>query len=135
MPVPVPDLLRRLTTLLLFALAWTLPAVPALAAEPSVAFVYAKDAPLAELHAFDIAVIDMKMPRMDGIELAGELRADPDLADIRLVLVTSLHSADEVSRARAAGIEVYLSKPVKRKPRRAKPPRHTPAPPGSLGPP
>ncbi len=63
---------------------------------------------------FDIAVIDMKMPRMDGIELAGELRADPDLADIRLVLVTSLHSADEVSRARAAGIEVYLSKPVKR---------------------
>ncbi|MEN9426564.1 MAG: hypothetical protein RLZZ220_913 [Pseudomonadota bacterium] len=58
MPVPVPDLLRRLTTLLLFALAWTLPAVPALAAEPSVAFVYAKDAPLAELHAFDIAVVD-----------------------------------------------------------------------------
>ena len=58
MPVPVPDLLRRLTTLLLFALAWALLPAPAPAAEPSVAFVYAKDAPLAELHAFDIAVVD-----------------------------------------------------------------------------
>lgn len=58
MPVPVPHLLRRLTTLLLLALAWALPAASALAATPSVAFVYAKDAPLAELHAFDIAVVD-----------------------------------------------------------------------------
>ena len=63
---------------------------------------------------FEIAVIDMKMPRMDGIQLAAAVRADADLCALKLVLVTSLHSPDELARARAAGIEAYLSKPVKR---------------------
>ena len=63
---------------------------------------------------FEIAVIDMKMPRMDGIELARHVKRDPALSSLRLVLVTSLHSPEELARARAAGIEVYLSKPVKR---------------------
>ncbi|WP_088279628.1 PAS domain-containing hybrid sensor histidine kinase/response regulator [Ideonella sp. A 288] len=73
---------------------------------------------LREAHAagdpFDIAVIDMKMPRMDGIALANAMRNDPMLSHVRLVLVTSLHSPDELARARAAGIGAYLSKPVKR---------------------
>ncbi len=63
---------------------------------------------------FDIGVIDMKMPRMDGIELAAAVRADAKLRGMRLVLVTSLHSTDELARARGAGIDAYLSKPVKR---------------------
>ncbi len=63
---------------------------------------------------FEVAVIDMKMPGMDGIELAHAVAADPLLATIRLVLVTSLHSPHEVTRARTAGITSYLSKPVKR---------------------
>jgi CheY-like chemotaxis protein/HPt (histidine-containing phosphotransfer) domain-containing protein len=63
---------------------------------------------------FELAIIDMKMPRMDGIELAAALRADPQLEDVRIVLVTSLHSPDELRRARAAGIHAYLSKPVRR---------------------
>ncbi len=64
--------------------------------------------------AFDIAVIDMKMPRMDGIALANAVRNDPRLAGTQMVLVTSLHSPEELSRARASGIGAYLSKPVKR---------------------
>jgi PAS domain S-box-containing protein len=63
---------------------------------------------------FELAVIDMKMPRMDGIELARQLQADPELASTALVLLTSLHSTDELARARAAGIGAYLSKPVRR---------------------
>jgi PAS domain S-box-containing protein len=63
---------------------------------------------------FDVAVIDMKMPRMDGIALADAVRNDPRLAGTKLVLVTSLHSPEELSRARASGIGAYLSKPVKR---------------------
>ena len=64
--------------------------------------------------AFDIAVVDMKMPLMDGIALAQAVRGDPALAATPLVLLTSLHSPAEVSRARAAGIQAYLSKPVRR---------------------
>jgi PAS domain S-box-containing protein len=63
---------------------------------------------------FDVAVIDMKMPRLDGIALAAAMRSDPELADVRIVLVTSLHSPDELRRARQAGIQAYLSKPVRR---------------------
>ena len=63
---------------------------------------------------FDVAVIDMKMPIMDGIELAQAVVADPALAALPMVLLTSLHSQAEVARARAAGIQAYLSKPVRR---------------------
>jgi two-component system, sensor histidine kinase and response regulator len=63
---------------------------------------------------FELAVIDMKMPRMDGLELAAAVRADPALNGLRIVLVTSLHSPDELARAREAGISAYLSKPVRR---------------------
>jgi PAS domain S-box-containing protein len=64
--------------------------------------------------AFDIAVVDMKMPLMDGIELTAAVRADPKIGALPIVLLTSLHSPAEVSRARAAGIQAYLSKPVRR---------------------
>jgi PAS domain S-box-containing protein len=63
---------------------------------------------------FQIAIVDMKMPKMDGIELAAAVRGNPALASTRLVLVTSLHSADELARARRAGVDAYLSKPVRR---------------------
>jgi two-component system, sensor histidine kinase and response regulator len=63
---------------------------------------------------FELAIIDMKMPRMDGLALAAAVRADPALAALRIVLVTSLHSTDELARAREAGISAYLSKPVRR---------------------
>jgi signal transduction histidine kinase/DNA-binding response OmpR family regulator/HPt (histidine-containing phosphotransfer) domain-containing protein len=63
---------------------------------------------------FELALIDMKMPGMDGLELANAVRADPALCNLRLVLVTSLHSTDELARAREAGIGAYLSKPVRR---------------------
>ena len=63
---------------------------------------------------YDMAVVDMKMPRMDGIELAKAVRADARLSATPLVLLTSLHSPAEVTRAREAGISAYLSKPVRR---------------------
>ncbi|KAF4530385.1 hypothetical protein B566_EDAN018531, partial [Ephemera danica] len=63
---------------------------------------------------FEVALVDMKMPRLDGIGLAGAMQADPTLAHIKVVLVTSLHSNDELVRARSVGVSGYLSKPVRR---------------------
>ena len=68
----------------------------------------------AEGAPYDIALIDMKMPGMDGLMLAAAVRAATELAGLRLVMVTSLHSKEELSRAREAGISAYLSKPVRR---------------------
>jgi two-component system, sensor histidine kinase and response regulator len=64
--------------------------------------------------AVSLALVDMKMPVMDGLELAAAVRSDPDLNGLPMVLVTSLHSTDEVARAREVGINAYLSKPVRR---------------------
>ena len=63
---------------------------------------------------FDLAIVDMKMPGMDGLQFAAAVRADPALRSLPMVLVTSLHSTDEMARAREAGVSAYLSKPVRR---------------------
>jgi PAS domain S-box-containing protein len=62
---------------------------------------------------FDAAVVDMKMPIMDGLTLATELRRDPRLADVRMVMLTSLGSGNEAKLAYDSGIEAYLTKPVR----------------------
>ena len=61
--------------------------------------------------AFDVAILDMQMPEVDGLELAAQIRSDPNLSSIRLVLMTSLGSGD-----RSAGMDAFdasLAKPVR----------------------
>src|SRR5919197_75539 len=52
------------------------------------------------------------MPGMDGIEVAEAIAGAPALRSARLVMLTS--TGDRRARARAAGIEHYLTKPVRR---------------------
>ncbi|MGC1245841.1 MAG: response regulator [Spirulinaceae cyanobacterium] len=62
---------------------------------------------------FDLAILDMQMPEMDGITLAAEIRALPDYQDLPLVLLSSVGqlSLEEIGgRARFAS---SLSKPIK----------------------
>ena len=62
---------------------------------------------------FEVALIDMKMPGMSGLELAERLRANPRLASLRmLMLASSAGDADE-ARARACGIDTLIEKPVR----------------------
>jgi PAS domain S-box-containing protein len=60
---------------------------------------------------FALAILDMQMPEMDGIELAERIKGDPTLAGTRLLLLSSLGfpGAD----ARRAGIGLSLLKPVR----------------------
>ena len=63
---------------------------------------------------FHVALVDMKMPRMTGIELARAVRQDTALVDTRLVMLTSLSGHGDAAAARAAGFDFYLTKPVSR---------------------
>ncbi|MBS7660638.1 response regulator [Pseudomonas lalucatii] len=60
--------------------------------------------------AFDLLVSDVEMPRMDGFTLTSRIRADRDLADLPVVLVTALHSAEDRARGLEVGASAYLVK-------------------------
>jgi CheY-like chemotaxis protein len=62
---------------------------------------------------YDLAILDMQMPGMDGMELSSRIKADPRLAQTRLVLLTSMGLAGESERALRAGFAAALTKPVK----------------------
>jgi two-component system sensor histidine kinase/response regulator len=62
---------------------------------------------------YDLAILDMQMPGMNGMELSRRIKEDSDVSDVRLVLLTSVGRRGEGEEARLAGIEVYLTKPVR----------------------
>ena len=62
---------------------------------------------------FDLAVLDLMMPGMDGFELARRIKADPDFAGVQLVMLTSFGERGDARTAREIGIAAYLTKPVR----------------------
>jgi PAS domain S-box-containing protein len=62
---------------------------------------------------FDVAVLDGMMPGMDGLELAGLVRADPAIASTPLLLMTSEGISDGTARHRALGFAACLAKPLR----------------------
>ncbi len=61
----------------------------------------------------DLVLLDMMMPGRSGLEVLQELRADPALADIAVVMVTARVQADDREGALAAGADAFLSKPFR----------------------
>jgi signal transduction histidine kinase/CheY-like chemotaxis protein len=62
---------------------------------------------------FDLAILDLMMPGMDGFELARAIKSDPAIAGVRLVLLTSFGQREDVAAAREIGVAAYLTKPVR----------------------
>ena len=67
---------------------------------------------LATAHRPDIALVDIGMPIMDGYELARRIRASDWGTSIRLVALSGWGQPDDVIRAREAGFDSHLMKPV-----------------------
>jgi two-component system sensor histidine kinase/response regulator len=61
----------------------------------------------------DLALFDMPTPNVDAFDLARLVKADPLLADTRLVLLTSLGHRGQAREAQEAGFAAYLTKPVR----------------------
>jgi two-component system, sensor histidine kinase and response regulator len=67
----------------------------------------------AEGHPYDLALLDVEMPEMDGLTLARTIKADPAIAGTRLIALTPLGHALTGKKMQAVGIDASLSKPVK----------------------
>ncbi len=63
--------------------------------------------------AYDLAVLDLMMPGMDGFELARTIKADAQIAGTDLVMLTSFGQRGQGETAREAGVAAYLTKPVR----------------------
>jgi chemosensory pili system protein ChpA (sensor histidine kinase/response regulator) len=65
---------------------------------------------LAE-HSPDLMLLDIEMPRMDGFEVATQVRNDPRLAHLPIIMITSRTGQKHRDRAMAIGVNDYLGKP------------------------
>ena len=60
---------------------------------------------------FDLVLLDVMMPDMDGYEVLETMKADPALRDIPVVMISALDEMDSVARCIELGAEDYLAKP------------------------
>jgi CheY-like chemotaxis protein len=66
---------------------------------------------LTKRHRPSLALLDVKMPRLNGLDLLKAIRADPDLSATRVILVAaSAHESDRET-GMAAGADLYVTKP------------------------
>jgi two-component system chemotaxis response regulator CheY len=69
---------------------------------------------LDQLHAdpdVSIMLVDWNMPEMNGLELVNAVRADPDLKDVWIMMVTSETETTLMALALASGADEYVLKP------------------------
>jgi chemosensory pili system protein ChpA (sensor histidine kinase/response regulator) len=65
---------------------------------------------LAE-HLPDVILLDIEMPRMDGYEVAAQVRNDPRTTSIPIIMITSRVGDKHRARAIELGVDDYLGKP------------------------
>ncbi len=62
--------------------------------------------------AFDLVLLDILMPEVDGFQVLREMKADAELQTIPVIVISGLEDMDSVDRCLAAGADDFLSKPV-----------------------
>lgn len=61
---------------------------------------------------FDLALIDINMPVMDGLKLVSLIRGEENIKDMPIVVVTTEGAKEDRERALALGANEYLTKPI-----------------------
>ena len=67
---------------------------------------------LAKLYDYDLILLDLNLPRMDGREVLAAIKSDPDLANIPVVVLTTSEAEEDVLRSYSLHANAYVTKPV-----------------------
>jgi len=67
---------------------------------------------ILESFAPALILMDLQLPRMDGLELTRRLKADPARSDIIVIALTAYAMKGDDGKAFAAGCDGYISKPI-----------------------
>lgn len=60
---------------------------------------------------FDLVLLDIMMPEMDGYEVLDAIKSDPTLSDTRVIMISAVTEMESIVRCLKAGADDYLSKP------------------------
>ena len=63
---------------------------------------------------FDLIVLDVMMPGMNGYQVCRALKADPATKGIPIIMVTALHEMSDIERGVEVGTDDFITKPVNR---------------------
>jgi two-component system cell cycle response regulator DivK len=66
---------------------------------------------MAQAHRPDLILMDIQLPVMDGYEATRRIRANPELATVPIIAVTSYALSGDETKAREAGCDGYVAKP------------------------
>ena len=66
---------------------------------------------LLEQHRFDVVLLDIMMPRMDGLEVLEHIRATAQLATLPVIMVTAKANDTDVLTGYRGGADYYITKP------------------------
>jgi len=61
--------------------------------------------------SYDLAVLDVQMPGLDGFGVLGQMREDPELESIPVIMLTSLGGEEDIVRGLEIGANDYMVKP------------------------
>jgi two-component system, OmpR family, alkaline phosphatase synthesis response regulator PhoP len=63
----------------------------------------------------DLVLLDVMMPKKSGFEVCQEVRADPGLRSVRILMLTAKGRETEVAKGLAVGADAYITKPFSTK--------------------
>ncbi len=59
-----------------------------------------------------LLLLDIRMPKVDGLEVLRQIREDPELSKMPVIMVTTTDDPREVNNCHALGCSIYVTKPV-----------------------
>jgi chemotaxis family two-component system response regulator Rcp1 len=71
-----------------------------------------REGPFADASRPDLILLDLNLPGKDGREVLQEIKSDPDLKKIPVVILTTSHAEEDILRAYGLHANAYMTKPM-----------------------